>query len=285
MHDNVLFSIAFLSQILLVSVWLPAKVLAHARTILELCPPDQFPRLYPKPVAVYERSLVHFTWLNGVICLIGLSFWVIFNFDATNDDYAGIAWGIFMLQSVPFILLEVFTFRTWKLMRDADDRTRRSASLTPRRLTDVMSPLQMSVVAASFVAFSALVLTIDQFNFPWFGGLLNIVIMGGGYVTLWGIVMWNLHGRSRDPYMQEQDHINRVRRLVRQFLLVCVALAAYGMVTITLQALELHEYKQLAMSLYCQLLALGSFYTFYRAEDINYEVYRSGPTAANTIAS
>jgi len=274
MPDNILFSLVFLSQILLISLWLPAKVRSHARHILTTYPAEQYPRLYPKSAATYERALVHFTWINAVIFLIALFFWLVFNFDESNDDYAGVAWAIFMLQSLPFILLEFFTLRTWKLMQEADIRTTRTASLQPRRIKDIVSPFQLSILAVSFLIFCVFIAYVNQFNFPWFGGYLNVVILGAGYCFLGGIILWNLYTKKRDPYLEEADRLNRIRYMAKQFVFVCVAVTIYGMISISLQAFELREFKQLAMSIYCQVLAVSCFFTVYQDRYVNYEVYR-----------
>lgn len=280
MPDNLIFSLAFLSQVVLVSAWLPIRLYKRARHVLTTYPPQDYPRLYPKGVVAYERSLVHFIYLNIAIFLVGMFFWVIFNLDATNDDYAGVSWAIFMLQSVPFLLLEIFTFRTWRMMRESDTRTTRKAGLRRRRMLDVISPLQIGVVTVVFIAFCLFVSYINQFDYPWFGGYLNVLLVGLGNALLAALVAWNLYGRKRDPYMEENDRLNRIRLLVRQFVLVSIAVTVYAMVTITLQAFELREYKQLAMTLYVQLLAVGCYFTLFQDRKMNFEVYRDEPVTS-----
>lgn len=279
MTGNTLFNLAFLSQIILISALLPRTLFKRACHLLKTYPAAEYPRLYPKGPGSYERGLNRFVGLNAAIFLVGMFFWVTFNLDATRDDYAGVAWGVFMLQSVPFVLLEVFTFRTWKLMREADARTTRKAELRPRRLTDAFSYLQTGLVASVFIAFCLFVNHINQFGYPWFGGWLNVIIIGMGNLLLAGIVLWNLFGRKRDPYMEERDRLRRIRQMARQFVLVSVAVTVYATVTITLQAYELREFKQLAMTLYAQLLALGCYFTIYADQGINFEVYRAEPVS------
>lgn len=278
MPDNILFNLAFLSQIVLISAWLPRVLYKRARHILETYPADQYPRLYPKGAASYERNLVHFVYMNVAIFLVGMFFWVVFNTDATNSDYQGVSWAIFMLQTVPFFLVELFMFRTWKLMRECDKRTTRKAALRSRGLGDVMSPLQVGLVVGVFAVFSLFIAYIDQFGFPWFGGYLNVLVIGLGNAFLAALVAWNIYGRKKDPYMEEKDRINRTRLMARQFVLVSVAVTVYAMVIITLQAFDLYQYKQLAMALYAQLLAIGFYFTFYQDQTVNFEVYREEPS-------
>lgn len=272
--NDLFFSLAFLSQIVLISVWLPMRVNALLRHQLETWPIESYPRLYPKPVAYYERALLHFRLINGAIFLAGLFLWIVFSVDETNDDYGGVAWGFFMLQSLPFVMLEIFTFRTWKLMRDADTRSMRKAELRPRQLADVVSAMQLGITASAFIVFSLFIIYVDQFAYSWFGGYTNIAILGAGYAFLSGIVLWELYGRKKDPYQDENDRISRLRELIRHFVFVAVAVTVYGMVTISLQVLELNQFRQLAFSIYCQLLAIASFYTVFRHRDTNFEVYR-----------
>jgi hypothetical protein len=46
--SNVIFYIAFLGQIFLVSYYFPGKILARIKFVRETYPPEQYPRLYPK---------------------------------------------------------------------------------------------------------------------------------------------------------------------------------------------------------------------------------------------
>ncbi len=278
MTENILFSLALLSQIIVVSIWLPSRIKANAKHLLDTHPQSDYPRLYPKSPAHYERALVHFSWINWAIVLVGGFFWIVFVSDATNGDYAGVAWALFMLQSVPFVLLEFFTFRTWKFMRDADTRTVRTATLRARKLTDIVSVTQLTMLVAAYLLFGLFTAYISQFDLTWFSAGANLAVLGGGYCLLGAIVCWHWFGGRRDPYLDESDHINRIRFLVRQAVLVCIALTAYAMVKIALQAFELREFKQLAMSVYCQLLAVGAYFSVYQQTTTNFDVYREQPT-------
>ncbi|XOV87794.1 MAG: hypothetical protein ACFHX7_23040 [Pseudomonadota bacterium] len=277
MHTDLIFSLALLCQVIIVSIWLPARIRANAREMLDTHPAADYPRLYPRSPAYYERALVHFSWINWAIAALGLFAWMVFNLDESRSDYTGVAWGLFMLQGLTFVLLEVFAFRTWKLMREADDRPRRTAILKPRRLLDIVSPTQLALLGASYLSFAGFTLFISQLDLPWFSALANLLVLGGGYCMLAALLYWQWSGGRRDPYIAEQDHLRRIRYLVRQAVFVCVALTAYAVVTITLQAFELREFKPLAMSLYCQLLAVGAWFSIYQPTRINFDVYRELP--------
>lgn len=285
MPNDIIFNLAFLSQILFISVWLPWRVTIKARRVIQAHPAQDYPRLYPQSPSWYERALLMFAYLNITISVIGLFFWLVYNADDTKTDYVGIVWAIFMLQGLPYILLEVFAFRTWRKMREADERTTRQATLRPRRLSDVISIEQLSILGIVFLVFCFFISWVEQFNYPWFGGIANVFIIAGTYAFMGGVIIWNLFGKSKDPYMDDEDRMRRIRHMAKQIWIVCIALTIYAMVTISLQAFDLHAYRQLAMTLYCQLLVAGYYVTIYRKEEINFEVYRGDAIASPEVSS
>ena len=57
MPEHMLFHIVFLCQILLISLYYPARILARMRYVLDTYPPSTHPRLYPRPIEHYEKVL------------------------------------------------------------------------------------------------------------------------------------------------------------------------------------------------------------------------------------
>jgi hypothetical protein len=279
MPNDIIFNLAFLSQVAFISIWLPWKMRKKAQQIILEHPINDYPKLYPRSLCWYESALNKFTFMNAAIALTGLFFWVVYNIDRTNEDYTGVVWAVFMLQNLPYLLLEFFIFQTWKKMRESDQRKTRKASLRPRRISDIIDTSLLVSLVLVFVIFCFFIYWIGQFDHPWFGGVTNIVIIAATYIFMGGIVAWNFYGRSKDPYMDEEDKIYRIRHLTKQFFIICISITLYAMVTISLQVFDLDAYRQLAMTIYCQILVAGYYLTIYRQKGFNFEVYRDEAVA------
>ena len=50
-----LFYAVYLSQVLLISLYLPRRVLRWARDLIDTYPPSAYPKLYAEPLADIER--------------------------------------------------------------------------------------------------------------------------------------------------------------------------------------------------------------------------------------
>ena len=130
MWIELIFYIAFFSQILLISYHYPKRVLSRMDYIFEHCPADQYAKLYPKG---YEKTLegkILYKLLNIIILIIGLIVLVTFiianqqgNIELKHMDFLPFAYGI--LQALPFLILEVSALKQFKLMRNLNEQTKR----------------------------------------------------------------------------------------------------------------------------------------------------------------
>lgn len=80
--------------------------------------------------------------------------------------------------------------------------------------------------------------------------------------------------RTKNSYLSESDRNRQFQHLVSQFVFVCVAATIYAMVIITLRVLDMNALRQLAVSVYCQCLALVCCLTMLRLLRVNFEIYR-----------
>ncbi len=272
MPIDILFYIVFLSQILLVSLYLPGKISKRIRYVFESYPPSEFPKLYPEPFEYYEKSLRNFRYMNIGILLVGLVLL------AVMLGYSGrwdVVFPYFMIQLVPLILVEVASLKYFKLMRNAS--TTRKAELHPRRLSDVISPTMISMVMSVYAGLIVFVVYIEQFEFPWFGGYWNVVGMTAMNLFFAGIIFWNLYGQKQDPYQAYEDRIRQTKLTAKQLVFVSIAATLFIVINVTLHAIELRHLEPFAMSLYLQVIAMVSIRGL-RIDTINFEVYKSDPS-------
>ena len=86
MPEHMLFHVVFLCQILLVSFVLPRRILARRDFVFTTYPPETHPKLYPRPLAHYERKnrayrVMNFVVLGGGLVLLA----VLLGYQRTGD--------------------------------------------------------------------------------------------------------------------------------------------------------------------------------------------------------
>jgi len=279
MPDNILFYVVFLSQILLISFYFPRKMLKRISYVFATYPPSQYPRLYPEPIEYYEKARRNYRNLNVGVLLVGLSLLAVLLGDSRSGewDVGNFVFPYFMIQFFPMMLLEIRSFKYYRLMRKADSRTTRKAELQPRRLFDFISPTMIGLALLVYFAFIALILYIRQFDFPWFGGYWNIVGVTAGNIFFAAIVAWNMYGKKRDPYQAYEDRKRQIELVVQQMVFMSIAATTFMALEVILASLDLRDLQPTVMSLYFQLIAVVCLRTL-RIDNINFAVYKGDPS-------
>ncbi len=273
MRSEIFFYLVFLSQIVLLSYFLPRRMVNRINYIFETYPAAEFPRFYPLPVKWYRQQLKNILRISWVVLVLGIVLLAATIADATNDDYAGIVFAYFLLQSIPVMLLEVGVLKHSQMMQAKDSRRTRQADLTPRRISDVISPGMLSLVALVYLGFVYFIMYVQQFDFSWFGGYTNIVGITAVNLVFAIMVAWRLYGKNRDPYQASVDRIREVRLLANQLAFISIAATLFITLTISLKMWDLHNLTQIAMSLYFQLIAFASMKVM-QVDEIDFDVYR-----------
>lgn len=274
------FYVAFLSQVFIISIFIPGTIVRRMNFVLEHFPPETHPRLYPRPIEYYEGKRRVYRSINLLIALAGLAALVSMAVVHYDVDLAkGVAFGFFMTQVAPMLWLEHALRRELKLMRELDTSRTRVAELNPRRLFDVMSPGLFWVVVAVYLAFWVFIAWFRQFGYPWFGGFLNNLIITGMNLFFVAVLAWHMFGKKLNPHQSAADRLAYIRRLAVVLGFISIAATSYAVLTITLSAADAHELKPAARSVYFQIIALASFYS-YRIESMNFDVYREDARVA-----
>jgi hypothetical protein len=274
MQTNTLFFFVFLSQILVISFYLPRTVLNRVKYVFEAYPPAKYPNLYPEPIEKYERAWRNYRNVNLFILLAGLLLMpVLFGYSRSGEWDETIVTTYFMVQFSPMILMEIGALKYYKLMRKTDSRTTRKADLHPRRLFDFISPTLIGLAIFVYFAFIGFILYVRQFEFPWFGGYWNIVIVTAGNIFFAGIIFWHLYGKKMDPYQAYEDRIRQIALTVKKVVFISIAVTLYLVIIVLLASLDLRSLQPTVLSLYLQLVAVIGFRTL-QIDTINFEVYK-----------
>lgn len=291
MLENILFYVVFISQLGLISIYLPNRILARVRTVMERYPPEDYPKLYPRSVEFEYRGQQNFRLLNRLIAFVGvvlLGFMVEWEIRVEGVQEYSVATPAFygLLQFVPFALLEFTGFQQFKLMRQADTRTLRFAELQPRRLFDFVSPVLVVATVTILMGYFVVELT-------------------GAYLEMWEtrdtivrclsailcnilfavIIAWNLHGRKPDPYQASKDRYANVAAVIKVQLLISMAVSIYFTVNTLLNYLDWPKMELLANSLYFQVIAamaIGTMLNGVKVEHIDFDVYKKDVSAEST---
>ncbi len=273
MLEHMLFHVVFLGQVILVSFVLPRKILARMTFVFETYPPETHPKLYPRPMEHYGSARRTYRILNLVVLVAGLLLLaVLLGYPRSGEWDHVIAMWYFLAQMVPVVLLDVSALRDARLMRNLT--TTRKAGLQPRRVSDFISPVLVGLAICTYLAFVLLVLYVRQFEFPWFGGYWNIVILTMGNLFLAAVVSRQVYGRKLNPHQAIEDRLRSIGTVAHICVLMSIAATLFVGLHITLAAFDQRALQPAVQSLFFQLLAVISF-RIYLVQYSNFDVYKS----------
>jgi len=280
---NTVFYAIFLSQVLLISVYVPRKILSRLRHVIEKYPPSTYPKLYPVPVDVVEKGLRTYRIMNLPVLLIGLLLALVGVFSPSEEmlrwDSQSVLMFYFLLQVCPLMLVERSGFKYFRLMRKANSRTTRKAELHPRRLFDFVSPTLVSMAIFSYIVVILLVLYFIRHPFPGFAGPINIVMITAVNILFAGIVVKNLYGKRGDPHQAHADRLRGIAIAVKMMVLTSIVVNVFLAIVFVLPALNLRDLGDLFQMLFFQLCVVIGSRTL-RIDNIDFEVYKDDPLVA-----
>ena len=289
MSANILFYFVFLSQILLISFYIPGKILGRMKSVLEMYPPSNYPKLYPKSVEYYKIGQWGFKVVNRLILL--LSFIVLFliafvvdHASFADDGYISEAWpaGYGMIQFLPLIALEFLEFSQFRLMRKANSGTTRKAELR-RRLFDFVSPTVVGVAAFLYLAAILFDLYVHDFIFQWGHDTIQramVMTATNGFLAAMGA--WHLYGRKLDPHQAFDDRAKQITAILKSMLYVSMAISVFFMMAAADDVFAMDFLDAPLLSLYFQVIvfvSVGHVLRTLRVEEMNFEVYKEDVSA------
>lgn len=279
MLEQNLFSIVFSSQVILVSIVIPMRIVRRMSYVFETYPPSTHPLLYPKPFEHYLRKQRGYKLANFAIAGIGLAALAVALLEPRHRDYMNsMAFLFFLVQILPLLWIEATVRSELKLMRSLNPRSTRTADLNPRRLFDVLSPALFWTTVLVYLGFWVFIAWFRQFDYPWFGGFVNNLIITGLNVFFASILTWYMYGKKLNPHQSNADRLRIVRRMGSVLCLVSIAVTLYAVVTIFLSAEDARSFQPVARSMYFQLIILLSVQT-YRVDLLDFDVYRGDAQA------
>lgn len=282
MPDHLLLYIVFLSQMFLLSYFLPKKIVARINYVLKNYPKETYPKLYPRSVEYFEGKRDFYKNFNRFNLLLGFGvmFLIFPQFEAGEEKgLQMVPWAYFMVQMIPSMLTEVFSFKQAKMMRTANPSKSRQASFMPRRLFDFVSPLLVLTAVLMFIVFSLTVSYMFDFDLT-FGGkaLPNILVLLGGNLFFIIIIAWNLRGKKLDPHQAHKDRVRIIEVVIKSLTYLSIAMSLFMLLLVLSSYYEWHFVKPVMMSLFLQTIALISMGTPLQTlpiGSIDFDVYKA----------
>ena len=289
--SNNLFYIAFLSQIFLMSYYFPNKLLARMRNVLTTYPPETYPKLYPRPIEHYKMAHLAYKYVSRFILLLGLFilFAVMFLVDHStfaDDGFISEMWpaAYGMIQFLPLMAVEFSELSHFKQMRKANSKSKRTADLRRRGLTDLISPPLLGMAVLLFTGAILFDLYVHDFAVSWgHDTIQRALVMAATNGLLAMVGAWTLHGRKLDPHQSAEDRIQRISVNLKSFVFVSMALSVFIAITAADDVYNLDAVDALIMSVYFQAIALLSLgYTLrnLKLDEIDFDVYKNDVAAA-----
>ena len=259
---DIIFYIVFISQLLLISHYFPKKLIERAKFVFATYPPSEYPKLYPKSIDQEEKGLTRFSRLNqgilwlGFVILIAL---VAFDYSGPgrmNESFP-IMFGL--LQFLPYFLMELSGFNQFKLMRKADARTKRKASLEARRLLDFVTPGILALVVTFYIAYVLVeIFTSQPGQFLDSESLSKIALITACNVFFAGIALYNMYGKKLNPHQTYGDRTQQIKTVLHSLIVLSILESIYFIFAAASDAFDLQHLELVLNSLYFLVIATVS---------------------------
>jgi hypothetical protein len=287
MTIHILFYVLFLSQIILISYYYPKQIVKRIEGVLKNFPPEDYPKLYPESTEKVIAAKIRYQFLNQIILVIGLVLMAVYAF--MSVDYDGdqkfaeslpLMFG--MVQFIPFMLLEISSCRQFKLMREANKSTSRSAGLAPRKLFDYVSPI--AVVSAIVLVITYVIFDLYVHDFVFTSDIIiKILTLGLVHVLFTGLIIWQLTGKRLDPHQAIKDRSQQTEFSIQSMFSISMFASLFFIADSAVDVYQLGYLEIIINSIYFQVIAffgIGGMLRTIRLDNINFDVYKADKVVA-----
>lgn len=286
---DLLFYCTFVSQIFLISFYVPEKlILRRMKRVIEDYPPDEYPKLYPGLTRNYRIEYRGFKVINRCIFVLGfVILFAVYTIDqgtVSEDGFIPAEWPAVygIIQFIPLVLLEFTAYSQFKLMRAANQTTLRKAGLRRRSLFAAVSRTVLVSTFALFVAAVLVELFANGFALAWnsFERSTWLVFCNLFMASIGARI---LYGRKQDPHQANADRDRQVKILLGSLCYASMALSIFYMTLELGELFGLDYLKATLVSAYFQvivLISVGRVLRSTRIEEINFDVYKSDSAPA-----
>lgn len=279
------FYLTFTAQIILLSVFIPTTALSRMKFVIAHYPRITYPKLYPYSDDEYKKGQNTFKFANAVIVTLGVLFLIsqITGNISLNLKALGLVSPVyFLLQLVPFMLLEHSDKSSLKAMRLLNDNNKRSASFNRRSVFDYIKP-SMIWLALGLIA-ATIIIDVYLFNLvgaqsgaypeqPWLRALVLIITNLG----LAFVVYINLYGKKLNPLQDDNDRELQISKVVKSITYISMGMSLYFIVQSFVNHFGAEHYQAAITSFYCCVIgyfSAGAPFAKSNIDNNNFEVYK-----------
>lgn len=283
-----LFYIILLSQIYLLSYHYPMVNVKRVTYILDNYPAKDYPKLYPSdtyinPEDITRKRINFFKNMNFAIALIGIAILiiVIFNDFELNEKGGAEIFVVmyFLFQFIPHFMLEIYQSRHNKHMSKLLKNTKRTADLTPRKLSDFISPIWVILAGLLFILSTVLFLYFKGFDKAWAVEVYISVIVSSAVNVMFIFIGYNIiNGKKTNPMQAHNDQLITIKASVGIMVFASIMMSLFLITINSVREFGLDKWEPLLMSVYFQLVAIfgiGKKIHSVKLEDVDFEVYRA----------
>jgi len=282
-----IFYTVFVAQLLLISYYYPRKFTARISYLLANYPPEQYPKLYPKPYDYHaensgRKSLRAYKIANGLILLAGFGILA----SMLASDYTPRLLGgdeVFVLmfgavQMVPHMITEIGTAKYFKRMKEVDVSTTQKADLHPRRLFDFISPVYVGLAVILYIGWVVFHISSIEFEAGWTTANY-ITLIGISVVNLFmaAVIAFTIRGVKIDPHQAYRDQLKQIEMTVRICVFSNILMSSFLILMDASDRYQWEVFDPVFTSLYFQFIivfGLGMRFRKSRVEDVDFSVYK-----------
>ena len=258
MFYSTLFYLAFLSQIIVISFYLPRKLIKFAKRVLSLAmKSSQFDSQNE-----IRKKLDSYSRLNNVMIGIGLILLLLFVLFDLSESITAVLASIgvyFLLQLSPLAISGVSQLISDLKAARSQDGEHQKALPDSGRLLNYVSPLQIGIAVGLSLIW--LVIKLPEWNGEMNTQLLNIGIFAGGHLFVATLVARNLRMLKHGDAGQNEGNkgVEDPRLAIPLLIYVSIGLSIYSLAKQFLLDLDLHQIRPIMMSFALLLLATLAF--------------------------
>ncbi|MCZ4271107.1 hypothetical protein [Maritalea porphyrae] len=282
-----IFYAVFATQILFVSVYLPAKTLKRINFVRKNYPKETYPKLYPEGAGGLLASIsglrVLYRYANYFIAsvgFVGLAAMLITGFEPHPLGGSEIFVMLyFILQILPIVILGVSEYEQFKGMRQAVKKAKRTAELAPRRLFDFISPGWVFGAVIAYLCWLGVFIYDTNLDGPWqtkhFVGVAIITFLNLAYAVYIAKIALV---KKQDPFKATKDHHTQVSATVKSLVFSSTIISLYSIVSMAADRYAFEIFDPVMTSIFlqaCLLFGFNLMLDMQPVDELDFEVYKN----------
>jgi hypothetical protein len=268
--------LAFISQILTISVIFSNKWYNRKRFLLTKYPPADYPNLYVQSFAVECNRLKIRRLIDLSITCFSLALVLFFYLTKTNlEIVASSILAIATIQLMPWLLTSYWYKENTVLMAKNFPSTKRKSSFSQRKITDFVTLSKLALAALSYgltLAFTLYIYVeqrwLDNSNKALLLMLLNTLMAS---YLVW-LLFNSLYGKKKDNFINSDDRLKLIADKCQALTSYLILYSTFIMGICLFRTFDLNQLYVCAMTgIFIQVIFA---FSFNKSVNINYDVYK-----------